>query len=77
MEVWVVSRIHTDDGRWRTSVRKHSDENEVCIVDPIELGVLAGVDILRSQHVDDTLSGGYVWVEFVVHVFVWMHVCDG
>ena len=39
--VWVVTSVHGDDCCWRAevSVRKHPDEYQISVVDPVEFGV--------------------------------------
>lgn len=39
MYVRVVEGVHADDGRWWAALRKHSNEDKKCVVDPIKLVV--------------------------------------
>ena len=79
MEVGVVVVVHTDDCRGRTSawVRKHADEYQKDVVDPIELVIAVGGEASRIQDVDTSCSGFEVGTQRVVFVFGVGDVGDG
>ena len=77
MEMGVISGIHGDDGGWWASVGEHADQDQICIVDPVE-GVVA-TDIVPSlvEEIDTTFGGLQIGVELVIDVLRWMNVRDG
>lgn len=68
MEMGVISGVHGDECGWRATVGEHTDQDEICIVDPVE-GVVA-TDIVPGlvEQVNATLCGLQIVVDLVVDV---------
>lgn len=77
VEVWVVPVLRREDGRGRTAVGEHADEQEVGVVDPVEGGVGLGGDAGGGEVGLEGGDHGEVRVEAVVFVFGWVDVGDG
>ena len=75
MIVWVVARVHADNCGGRTTVREHPDEDQVCVVNPVEARVALGFEPSGTEHVDASVAGPQVWIELVVGIFGRMDVC--
>lgn len=67
--VWIVSCVHADDCRRRATIRKHPDENQISVVNPIELFVEFCFQAALLEHLYTARCHRKVWVEFVRHEF--------
>jgi hypothetical protein len=77
VEMWVEARVHADDCRGRAFFWKHADQDQICIVNPIECIVWSCIHAAFAQCFDALFATLEVRVELVVGVFAGMHVCDG
>lgn len=74
----IVSRIHGDNRcRQRNAVWEHANNNEECVVDPVELAVGSRVDAGCLEHVDDSLAALEVWHHLVGHVSCFRDAAHG
>lgn len=67
--VRIEARVHGDECCWWAAVGKHADEDEICIVDPIEIGISGNVEAGVFEEGDASFAGLEIGVEFVVDVF--------
>ena len=77
MQMRVESRVHTDDSGGWTFFRKHADEDEIGVVDPVKGVVWASINTLFSQRGNAFLSALEVGDKLVVFVLAGVDVCNG
>ena len=71
----VISSIHADYCGRRAPVWKHSDQDQVGVMDPVELVVPISVKASVSQHVNASVCGWDIRVKLVVGVLRGMYIC--
>jgi hypothetical protein len=69
MIVRVKSSVHGDDGSWRAVIWEHPDEYEICVVDPVKVGIGFSIETLSFEHFYATVCCGNVWIELIVGIF--------
>ena len=62
--VWVISCVHGDYGCRRTQlgIGKHSDEYQIGVMDPVELGVGRDVETILLKHADTSFRSRKIWI---------------
>ena len=77
MQMRVESRVHTDDSGGWTFFRKHADEDEIGVVDPVKGVVWASINTLFSQRGNAFLSALEVGDKLIVLVLAGVDVGNG
>ena len=75
--MWIVSRVHGDDGGGRTLFGKHADQDKEGVVDPVEAGVLGGIEACGSQHLEYAFARWEVGHKLVRNVFRRVNIGQG
>lgn len=74
MVVWIITCIHRDDcGRW-AAPWKHPDQDEICVVNPVKLGIAFCVEAFGLEHLDAAVRRFDIWVEFIGSIFRRVHI---
>lgn len=77
MEVRIKLIVHADDHcRW-TLLGKHSNQNEVSVMNPFEIWIRPDVESLIFEHRHAPFAILKIRFKLVVHVFARMDICDG
>lgn len=73
--MWIVASVHAYQGRRRTAIGEHADQDQIRVVDPFKLFVELGLKPGTLEHIDTRRGHGEIRVELVRQVFIWMDVC--